>query len=836
MALVQKSFEKGPAGSAYAIADDGALLKTVAGNGPITYELTAKAHGTYGLKFARATGACLVRYSTNSTRVLSGSVVFSSNGIGVQVLNVTTDTDVVVFKIEYRPDTGYIAVVSATGVAYPLSTSASNSTLGTKYRVAFNFTISSTTATAGVINARLYDTSNTQLGNTVAVTTANLGTAAVSRVNIGNANNTAAATVVEIDDLQWDDATATLIGPMSDPTTPVGSRPIVAVLGDSKANQSGTGVTAIPAAFARQGWQTSQITVSGVSSRVPWAGTVTPTTETTWNQWMSEGLDPKYVVLILGGNIRTSSQSTWQFQFNELFKMIDDGTRQIFCMNLVYQDSTDGVSFNNWYKTFIDANPRAHLIDQYTMIRNRESAGQPVTWNADGVHMNPGTTGYDLINDLATSTVLSYYNSTTTNPAPVVTNIATQSVPANTAVTVSATATGTVTSWAWRQISGPTVTLSGTGATRSFSAPAQATASTIVLGVTAINNGVSSVEKTATIEVSALGSGSDASVFGKIMFEGGVDGVSLTLANSGATPQAATSPNTATFSATAKAYGNLGGRWERSAGGNVAGCFSRYAFPASTSTFQMDGVFTAEAVPSASKQLANLRSGGSRMLALTRDSNVGYYMLDRANTGLQLIAPGSIVTGKKYRFVLWGTVGTATTGQYSARLYDFDTQALVGQRNVTNADLGTAPLDAADFGSINDLNSVTMWDALRFGSSAAELPEYVYAPDPPVIGTIAAKTVESLTTTSVTASSASTVTTWTWRQISGPTVTLTGTGATRSFVTPADPAGATVVLGVTASNPDGTSSEQTATVNVLAHQRFFILSNGSMVGTTTTFL
>lgn len=69
---------------------------------------------------------------------------------------------------------------------------------------------------------------------------------------------------------------------------------------------------------------------------------------------------------------------------------------------------------------------------------------------------------------------------------------------------VSITATmqlGTATSWAWRQISGPPVSLIGSGATVTFTAPSSVTTATVVLGVIASSSSVSSLERTVSVQV-----------------------------------------------------------------------------------------------------------------------------------------------------------------------------------------------------------------------------------------------------------------------------------------------------------------------------------------------
>lgn len=73
---------------------------------------------------------------------------------------------------------------------------------------------------------------------------------------------------------------------------------------------------------------------------------------------------------------------------------------------------------------------------------------------------------------------------------------------------------------------------------------------------------------------------------------------------------------------------------------------------------------------------------------------------------------------------------------------------------------------------------------------------------------------ESFVTLTTTVTSGQTADAWTWRRISGPAVTLTGTGGTRTLYAPSamPPSGATVVIGVTATASGITSPERTVTV------------------------
>lgn len=79
--------------------------------------------------------------------------------------------------------------------------------------------------------------------------------------------------------------------------------------------------------------------------------------------------------------------------------------------------------------------------------------------------------------------------------------------------------------------------------------------------------------------------------------------------------------------------------------------------------------------------------------------------------------------------------------------------------------------------------------------------------------------------------SAGTADLWTWRQVSGPAVSLIGSGASRTFLAPSvmPPDGATVVLGVRATVSGTLSPEVTVSTTVLP-QRFWILQAGQWVG------
>jgi len=89
------------------------------------------------------------------------------------------------------------------------------------------------------------------------------------------------------------------------------------------------------------------------------------------------------------------------------------------------------------------------------------------------------------------------------------------------------------------------------------------------------------------------------------------------------------------------------------------------------------------------------------------------------------------------------------------------------------------------------------------------------------------QTVEPQSTVTLTASlpDGKTADSWTWRQISGDTAGIHGTGATVTLTAPANISGTTLVIGVRATAGSTTSSEKTVTITVLPQIRWILDSS-----------
>lgn len=126
--------------------------------------------------------------------------------------------------------------------------------------------------------------------------------------------------------------------------------------------------------------------------------------------------------------------------------------------------------------------------------------------------------------------------------------------------------------------------------------------------------------------------------------------------------------------------------------------------------------------------------------------------------------------------------------------------------------VGTAPADAPRGRAYRAASTGTV-PASRFGrayrAAVAGTASVLLVPFAP-------RTVEPMSTVSLTAGlvGGGIADSYSWRQISGPTVSLSGSGGSRSFAAPSTMAGDVVVIGVQATVGDTTSAESLITITV----------------------
>lgn len=313
----------------------------------------------------------------------------------------------------------------------------------------------------------------------------------------------------------------------------------------------------------------------------------------------------------------------------------------------------------------------------------------------------------------------------------------------------------------------------------------------------------------------------------------GTPGATLTLANSGATPQAVSGGNTAVFSTEAKAGGATGARFERVNGGNTAGVFGRVAFPASTPTMEFSGVWTATAAPSADVAIWTSRFASGRIALLNRRPSGSYEFFDQAGVyaPTALIAAGVAVVGHQYRFVIAQTQGsTANTGTVQAAVYDLTAGTTISSWTWTSATLTLNPFTASDFGVIGNVNTVALWDDMQYGNSNSMLPPLASNAAPTVTVSASSTSVEPGTTVTVTATPADSDGTISSVVFSSSTLTFAGSGNSRTFTAPPGLTDVAHRATVTVTDNGGATATASVDVTVLAATIRKATSSGMVAG------
>ena len=201
----------------------------------------------------------------------------------------------------------------------------------------------------------------------------------------------------------------------------------------------------------------------------------------------------------------------------------------------------------------------------------------------------------------------------------------------------------------------------------------------------------------------------------------------------------------------------------------------------------------------------------------------GHITVDHPTTGTVSTGGFQTTPGSNYWVEFACEAGvTDGTGISRVRVLAADGTTVLHEKVNTNVNTRTSPIGSYRFGGIVTSNDIVedSLDSVRAGVVA---PGAWLGPIPvtaPTLSTIASQISEpdvTLTLTATRAPGSPQPTTWTWRHVSGPEVTLTPSGASCTFVTPSTmpPDGETLVIGVKGSTEDGTSDEVLAEIVLL---------------------
>jgi hypothetical protein len=204
---------------------------------------------------------------------------------------------------------------------------------------------------------------------------------------------------------------------------------------------------------------------------------------------------------------------------------------------------------------------------------------------------------------------------------------------------------------------------------------------------------------------------------------------------------------------------------------------------------------------------------------------------------------GSTSPGSAWAIDRWNRIefkfsnsGGTTAGTIDIAVYNADSTTATGTLSLAGVNLGDADAVSMDIGTPTSTSlTIPHWlDAIQMGSERTTFfGPYVDLPPAPVLNTLEAVTIGPGEQKEITATLASgTATSWSWRHISGPNVTMSGSGATRTLTGPSimPPGSSVAVFGVKAINDPVESIEQTVSVTILPQLSWTRVHGGDWVG------
>lgn len=311
-------------------------------------------------------------------------------------------------------------------------------------------------------------------------------------------------------------------------------------------------------------------------------------------------------------------------------------------------------------------------------------------------------------------------------------------------------------------------------------------------------------------------------------FDGGTNGTVVTEANSGGASGNAfyyVPPGTITYSNAQAATGTLSGMianpgatyahvtWSTAETNFLSRFYVYFA-----STLPVNGITLIRYTAATGSASIRINAGGNTATLYTGGVAYGTSGILSVNTWYRMEV---FRTPTSLQWALYN--GSSTTAIYTSPL-------------TTGLSMGT--MDSVSIGKYDTTNQTETFYIDSVGMKTATDAVWGAWPDVSVkINAIADQSVEPGSSVTVTAvlSDASTADSYTWRQISGPAITLSGTGNSRTFTAPhaMPPAGATVVLGVTATKSGVTSNETIANVVALP-QVSWVWNGTAWEGSPTT--
>jgi hypothetical protein len=412
------------------------------------------------------------------------------------------------------------------------------------------------------------------------------------------------------------------------------------------------------------------------------------------------------------------------------------------------------------------------------------------------------------------------------NVPPVANAGADQTVVTGAAVTLDGSAStdsdGTIASYTWTQLSGTAVTLSGSGATRTFTAPGSPTTLLFSLTVTD-NSGAPSDPSTVTITV---GDTAAARILLTNSAEGGANGVTFTTAGG----QAADSGNnfdsvyvgtgsTLSYSTDQAILGTKSYKMVQGTGSVILSWSTSLAGVAPVNDFVFQGYVYITATPTGTltlyKGYADLASSANMASWAVTMNTSRQIVVQNSTSNLYTLAP-VLALNTWYR--VEGEFVASTSSQVkvsvgtSTNVYAYGSSSTFSANQTVSVRQGIA--------SASSGVGTAYFDDFTVAVGPGFLTQSVFGNQPPTASAGSDQTnIEPWSTVTLAGTDSDadgTVVTRTWRQISGPAVTLSATGNTATYAAPATITGGTLVFGYQVIDNSGApSAESTVTHTVL---------------------
>jgi hypothetical protein len=299
--------------------------------------------------------------------------------------------------------------------------------------------------------------------------------------------------------------------------------------------------------------------------------------------------------------------------------------------------------------------------------------------------------------------------------------------------------------------------------------------------------------------------------------EGGTNGTQVSAGNSGGASGDAfaisgIASNNVTFSSAFAAHGSLSYYF------NIASAtapFLQWGSAWTSNALSVRFYFRPTSTPSTASVIGQFRHASGTVAQIAHHSDGSLRILDTASGSIAPSGFAALPLDNTYRVECTIEVATSTTGRLHVAYFAGESTTPIATHDASTYNFGTAQITGFRIGRPSStatahtyyIDSLAASDVTTFlGPFGANTPPTVSA------GADQSVTANTLVTLTGSASDADgSIASQGWTQISGPTVTLGGSGATRTF-TPTD--GNVFVFQFEATDDDGASNNDTCTIRV----------------------